>query len=237
MSEWSPKRFWKQTTVGQEGDGFTVLLDDKPIRTPAKAALALPTKAMAEAVATEWDAQGERIVPDSMPVTRSANSAIDKVTVQKPEVVAMLAEYGATDLLSYRADGPEELVERQAAAWDPYLDWAADRFDARLAVTGGVMPVAQDSTALDRLAAPLGELDAFELTAAHDLIAMSGSLVLGLAVIEGRAAAAPIWDISRVDELWQAEVWGRDEEAEETAARKRGDFLHAERFLQLARNA
>lgn len=233
MSEWKAKRFWKEATFEPVEGGWQVLLDGRPVRTPAKAALVLPSERLAQAIAAEWQAQGEKIDPRAMPATRTANSAIDKVAVQHEEVAAMLAAYGGSDMLCYRAEGPAELVARQSADWDPLLDWAETRFGARLAVTAGVMPVAQDAAALERLAAPLREMDPFALAAFHDLVALSGSLVLAHAVTEARLDAAEAWRLSRLDEEWQIEQWGEDEEAEALAQVKRTAFHDAARFWSL----
>jgi len=234
MSDWQPKRFWKTAKAVAAQDGFAVQLDSRPVRTPAKAPLILPSKAMAEAVATEWDAQEEKVNPLTMPVTRGANAAIDKVRTQRGEVIALLAEYGDSDLLCYRAAGPEDLVVLQAKAWDPMLDWAADTFGARLFVGQGVMHVAQRPEALQSLRAELTKLSDFELAAAHDLISLSGSLVLALAVMHDAMEPDEAWGASRVDEEFQISQWGRDEEAEEASQIKRQAFLNAARFYGLA---
>lgn len=234
MSDWAPKRFWKTARTEPTDTGVRVLLDDKPIRTPAGAPLVLPTAGLAEAVAAEWDAQEKVVDPGSMPMTRTANSAIDKVAPQKAGVVTMLTEYGATDLLSYRADVPRALAVQQSQLWDPLLDWAEQTFGARLAVTEGVMPVAQDDAALDRLAAPMFQMSPFRLAAFHDLVALSGSLVLAYAAAWGARPPEEAWELSRLDEDWQAEEWGRDEEAEEAAAIRRRAFLDAHSFWTLS---
>ena len=236
MSEWAAKRFWKEASVDAGAQDFGILLDGRPLRTPAKAELRVPTRAMAQAIVAEWESQDGAIRPETMPVTRSANAAIDKVAVQFDEVVDMLAEYGGTDLLSYRADGPEELVARQAQAWDALLDWAEDEFNARLAVTSGVIPVDQDAAALARLRAELAALSPFALAAMHDLISLTGSLVLGLAVARGRLDAQQAWDLSRIDEDWQREQWGADEDADDLASLKNEALLQAARIWSLARS-
>ena len=230
MSDWAAKRFWeKAVPVPLEG-GYGVALDGRQVKTPAKAALVVPTQKLAQEIAAEWDAQVKKIDPATMPFTRMANSAIDKVTPQKAEVVAMLAEYGGTDLLCYRALGQEALEERQKAVWDPLLDWAAQVFDAPLIVTKGVIPVDQPESALRRLHAEVERFDSFQIAAFHDLVAISGSLILALAVTRGRISGAQAWDLSRIDETFQIEAWGADEEAAELAAFKRDALLHAERF-------
>lgn len=234
MSEWAPKRFWKAADVAETEGGFTVLLDGRAVRTPAKAAFVVPTHAMAHAVAAEWDAQGEVVDPLSMPVTRSANAALDKVTTQHPEVAALIAAYGESDLLCHRAEAPAALVARQAAAWDPLLTWARDVLGAPLKVTSGVMPCRQPADSLAVLHGRVAGMDAFVLTALHDLVGLSGSLVIGLAAIEPAAPIEQLWDVSRIDEEWQQDQWGVDSEAAEAAERKKRDFLHARRFFDLA---
>jgi len=230
---WKPKRFWTQTQVVPAEGGFTVALDGRPVRTPAKAPLVLPTRALAEAVAAEWEAQEGEVDPMSMPCTRTANSAIDKVAVQYDEVAELLAAYGETDLVCYRAEGPEGLVARQAAAWDPLLDWAATTLGARLVAVTGLIPAPQDTGALDRLAARTRAFDRYELAAFHDLVTLSGSLVIAFAVVHGLADPEELWETSQVDELWQQEQWGADDDATEHRLLKKRAFLHAARFFSL----
>ena len=234
MSEWAMKRFWTDVSVEAAEDGHRVTLDGRRVKTPAKSELVLPTLAMAEAVAEEWAAQDGKVDPLSLPCTRSANSAIDRVTPQHAEVAEMLAAYGDSDLLCYRADAPEELVARQAERWDPALDWAAETLGARLEPRTGVMHAAQSDAALRALGARVHELGAFHLAAFHDLVGLTGSLVLGFAAASGWRDAEEIWALSRLDEDWQAEQWGGDEEAAELAALKRREFQHACRFFALA---
>ncbi|HKL45932.1 MAG TPA: ATP12 family protein [Roseovarius sp.] len=236
MSEWKARRFWKAAEAVPEGGGFTVRLDGRPVKTPAKAALVVPSHAMAQAIAAEWDAQGEQIDPRAMPVTRAANAAIDKVAQQHPEVAQMIADYGDSDLLCYRAESPVELVERQRQEWDPLLDWAADALGARLRPVTGVMHAPQDGAALATLSRQVHAMDAFTLTAFHDLVSLSGSLVIGFAALHESRDIAALWQASRVDETWQEELWGPDEEAREHAARKESDFHAAKRFHDLARS-
>lgn len=230
MSGWVPKRFWTDATVVPEGEGFAVALDGRPVRTPLKARLTVPTRVFAEEVAREWQAQAEVIDPSIMPATRLANAAIDKVAAQREEVVEMLVSYGGSDLLCYRAEGPAALVERQVERWDPLLAWAQQALGAGLRIATGVMPVEQTEADLQRLRAPVEVMDPFELAAFHDLVVLSGSLVLALAVTEGRLSAEEAWSLSRLDEEYQIEEWGEDEEAAEAAARRRTAFLDAARF-------
>lgn len=234
MSEWKQKRFWKEASVGEVDGGFTILLDGRTVKTPAKAALVMPTRVMAEAAAAEWQAQEDEVLPLTMPVTRSANAAIDKVAIQHGEVADMLAAYGGTDLLCYRADSPQELIERQAKAWQPLLDWAEAELNAPLRVASGVIHVDQPEASLKNLSREVHALSNFELAAFHDLVAMSGSLVIGFAIIRGFAPAENLWQVSRLDETWQEEQWGVDEEAADLAETKRVQFLHADRFFRMA---
>ena len=241
MSGWAAKRFWTAADVaevegeGKGGGGFTVQLDGRPVKTPARAALVVPTRAMAQAIAAEWDAQEGKVDPGSMPVTRSANAAIDKVTHQHAEVAGLIAAYGDSDHICYRAEAPAELVRRQAEGWDPLLDWAAAEFGGRLIPVQGVMHSPQPAAALAPMTAAVHAMDAFTLTAFHDLVSLSGSLVIGFAALRDHAAPDALWALSRIDEKWQAELWGADDEAEALAARKESDFLHAKRFYDLAR--
>lgn len=231
MSEWALKRFWKEATTEEKDGQFAVFLDGRPVKTPAKASLAVPTRALADAIAAEWDAQDKTVDPNTMPFTRMANAAIDKVSIQHAEVATMLADYGDSDLLCYRADRPESLVARQAREWDPALAWAQDALGARLEARAGVMHVPQDPASLAALSERVHMLDKFRLAAFHDLVTLSGSLVLGFAVAEGWKDADMIWEISMLDTLWQEEQWGRDEEAFEAAEVKRAAFRHAKTFF------
>ncbi|MEM9973585.1 MAG: ATP12 family protein [Pseudomonadota bacterium] len=235
MSGWAAKRFWREVHVAPVEGGFEILLDDKPVRTPAKAPLQLPTKALAGDVAAEWEAQDDIVRPELMPVTRMANSAIDKVRPQRTEIVDMLAGYGETDLLCYRAEAPDALVARQQAAWDPLLDWLTTTHGVRLRVTGGILPVAQDRTALAQLAGEIERFGPFELAAFHDLVTLPGSLVLGFAATARYASLEALWEAARLDEAWQIEQWGEDDKAEEANRLKRDAFLQAHRFFERAR--
>jgi len=234
MADWAAKRFWEETAVVPSGDGFTVELDGRSVKTPAKSLLVVPTAIMAEAIAAEWAAQGEKIDPMTMPVTRGANAAIDKVATQKAEVVEMLAAYGDSDLLCYRATGPDELVSLQRAAWDPLLDWAAISLGASLVSADGVMHVPQESNALKRLSSAVAEQTPFQLAGFHDLVSMSGSLILAFAVTHGRLTPAEAWSISRIDEEYQISQWGADEEASEITETKRQAFEQAAQFYDMS---
>jgi chaperone required for assembly of F1-ATPase len=233
MSAWTAKRFWIAAIAEPCDGGFTVRLDARPVRTPAKQPLIVPTLALAQAIAAEWEAQAGAVDPATMPFTRWANSAIDKVARQFDAVVDIVAAYGASDLLCYRAPGPEALVARQAAAWDPVLHWSATSLAAPMRATAGVIPIAQDTASLAALTARVAAQTPFQLAAFHDLVALSGSLVLALAVTLRHLDAATGWSLSRIDESWQAELWGTDAEAAESAATKQAAFLLADRFYGL----
>ncbi|MFW2545232.1 ATP12 family chaperone protein [Primorskyibacter sp. 2E107] len=235
MAEWAPKRFWQKTEIDTVEGGWTVTLDGRGVKTPAKTPLRVPTEALARAIAAEWQAQEDKVNPATMPFTRTANSALDKVATQHSEVAEMLAAYGDSDLLCYRADSPEALVERQANAWDPMLDWAETALGVRLQPRVGVIHAPQDAEALNVLSGQVKALDPFELAAFHDLVSLTGSLVLGFAAAHAHRPAAEIWLLSRIDEMWQEEQWGADDEATALASYKKDEFLHAAEFFRLAR--
>ncbi len=234
MSDWKAKRFWKEVAVVPVDGGFAIELDGRPVKTPAKRALILPTAAMADAVAVEWQTQDRVIKPDSMPVTKTANAALDKVAVQHAEVADMLAAYGDADLICYRAEAPAALVDRQAAAWDPMLDWADQVLNVRLQTRVGVIHAPQDPAELAKLSQRTHALGVFELAAFHDLVSLSGSLILGFAAAMQAREDQELWELSRLDETWQAEQWGRDDDAEAQAALKMASFMHASRMFQLS---
>jgi chaperone required for assembly of F1-ATPase len=210
-----------------------VLLDGKPVRTPAGRELAVPVKALAEALAAEWAAQGERIDPAAMPLTRLVNSALDGVTDRAAEVRAEIVKYAASDLLCYRAEGPAELVRRQAKAWDPVLAWAGSELDVHLATGQGIVPVAQPPAALDVVASRLTSLGALALAAYHVITTLTGSALLALAHARGRLTAEEAWAAAHIDEDWQIGQWGEDAEAQARRARRWAEMQAASRLLAL----
>ncbi len=214
---------------------FCVLLDGKPIRTPAKALLAVPNRALAEAVAGEWEAQREHIDPAGMPLTRLANSAIDGVRVHQADVRADIVKYAASDLLCYRASGPELLVRRQAEVWDPVLAWGREALGARFEVADGIMPVTQPDEAKLAIAGTLEGFDAFSLAALHVMTTLTGSALLTLAHARGHLSAEDAWAAAHVDEDWQIVRWGEDPEAAARRQRRWTEMQAASRLLALLR--
>jgi chaperone required for assembly of F1-ATPase len=230
MSDWKPKRFWQTAAAVPVPGGFAIALDARRVQTPAKAPLIVPTRALADAIAAEWDKQTDKIDPRTMPATRAANAAIDKVGPQRADVIRNIADYGDSDLLCYRATEPAALVARQSAAWDPLLQWAAETLGAPLTARPGVMHLPQAPAALAALTAEVGARDDFGLAALSELVSISGSLVLGLAVARGHLDADHAFDLSRIDEVWQIEQWGADDEAKTVEALKRTAFCAASDF-------
>lgn len=233
MTEWKARVFWQNVSVGEVEAGHGVFLDGRPVRTPNRALLTLPTRGLAELLASEWAAQAEVIRPETMPATRLANSAIEKVGPARADVAALVVSYGEADLLCHRADTPVALVQRQAEGWDPLIDWAAG-LGIHLQVSPGIMPIPQDREALSQLGREVAAMDDFRLAAFHELVTLSGSVIIALAVVHGVRDPELAWELSRIDEDWQAAQWGGDAEAEAVAAARRGDFLFAARFHALA---
>ncbi len=227
------KRFYAAAAVGSDGDAHAILLDGRPVKTPAKAPLALPARALADAIAAEWNAQGAKIDPRTMPLTGLANAAIDRVAPDPAAFAAGLARYGESDLLCYRADAPAALVRRQADAWDPLLAWARRRYDVDFAVTAGVIHRPQPALTVERLARAVAAHDAVTLAALSPLVTISGSLIIALALSEGEVSLDDAWGAGTVDDGWQAEQWGEDAEAAAALANRRAEFDAAHRFLGL----
>ena len=230
------KRFYKEVGVVPVEGEFRVLLDDRPIRTPAKRALSLPGRVLAEAVAADWRAQGETVEPLRMTLTRIANTGLDRIAAARAQSVEDVARYGATELLCYRADAPPELVARQQALWQPWLDWATAELGAPLAVGTGVVHVAQDPAALAALRLAVAAASDLELAALGVVVQSLGSLVLALAIWRGALAPDRAVELSQLDEVFQLERWGEDAEAAERRAALKRDVLNAARFLSLLRD-
>lgn len=229
------KRFYKSVTSVAGAEGWHIELDGRPVRTPARSLLMLPTVALAQAVADEWDTQGDVIAPQTMQFTGLSNAAIDQVSPNHASFAAGVAAYGQSDLLCYRAEAPAELVARQAAAWGPLLDWAQLRYDVAFRVTQGIIHVSQPSETLHRLSAVVAVFDPFTLAGLSTLVALSGSLVCGLALVDGGYETDVIWRAAEIDEAWQVEQWGEDAEAAARSAQRSLDFATARAFCAMTR--
>ena len=227
------KRFWRHATVRPGAGGDEVLLDERPMKTPARQPLALPTEMLAQAIADEWNAQGEEVNPQTMPLTGLANAAIDRVAPDKDGFADGLSSYGETDLLCYRADGPPSLVVRQAALWDPILAWARRRYDVDFEIVTGIVHRPQPPATIARLSHEVAVRDPFELAALAPLVTLSGSLLVALALAEEAIDLDAAWAAAILDEAWQAEQWGADAEATARLDARRAEFEAAERFLRL----
>jgi chaperone required for assembly of F1-ATPase len=229
------KRFYKEVSVGEAEEGFRILLDGRPVRTPAKNMLALPTRALAEAIAAEWRGQGETIDPVSMPFLKLANTVIDGVAANRAEIIAAILRFGEHDLLCYRAHQPPELAQLQAQGWDPALAWARRRLGVEFAVVEGFAHADQPAATLAIFRAALESYDSFSLAALHVVASVAGSLVLALALADGERNPAQVFALSRIDEDYQASKWGRDHEAEIRATNLARELDKAAEFIAAAR--
>jgi chaperone required for assembly of F1-ATPase len=230
------KRFYRDVDTGGEQGEIQVLLDGSPVRTPAKNLLILPTQALGDAIAAEWLGQAETVDPAAMGLTRLANSALDTVRRDRDHTITEIARFTATDLVCYRASDPDDLAARQNEAWQPLVDWVATEFRAELAVTDGLLPVAQSNTCLSALQGAIEAFDDFPLTGLHAATAACGSVVLGLALGHGRIDGATAWEYSLIDESFQIERWGEEDDATERRAALRRDISSAAEFLDLSRD-
>lgn len=229
------KRVYKTVAVAEGENGFAVHLDGRTVRSPARRDLILPNRALAEAVAAEWDAQAESIDPRTMPFMSLVATAADRVEIQRDHVIETIAGYAGSDMLCYRAEEPADLVRRQNAIWDPLLDWTADALGARLRVTTGIMPVRQDEAALNAIQGVVAGYEPLAMTALHEITSIAGSVVIGLAVTEGHIDADAGVVAAQLDETFQIEQNGEEEEAVERLANLRADLLAAAEFLRLSR--
>ena len=227
------KRFWKDAGAVETEGGWAIELDGRPVRTPLREALEVPTRALADAIAAEWNAVGETIDPRAMPMTGLANAAIDRVAPDRAAFAAGIAKYAEADLACYRADAPKALVDRQAEQWDALLGWARRRYDVDFAVTTGITHVEQPPATVERLSHAVEALDAFRLAGLSPMVTAGGSLVAALAVLEDAMSADRAWSAVTVDDEWQKERWGSDAEAEAALEGRRRDFMAGARFLEL----
>ncbi len=231
------KRFYSDVSVSPAGGGHAITLDGRPVKTPQRNALALPTSALAEAVADEWAAQGEDIIPASMPLTGLAQGALDQVASERARIVGRIAAFADSDMLYYRAnEGQQALVDHQALRWDPLLDWARQRYDVSFNLVYGIRYEPQPAEAIERLTAAVEAQDDFTVAAMLSLVGLSGSLIATLALVEQQFDSARLWPLVNLEELWQEQQWGRDEQAAATRGIKQAEFEAAARFLDLSRS-
>jgi chaperone required for assembly of F1-ATPase len=229
------RRVYREVRVAPSGGGWSILLDARTLQTPARAPLSVPRRALAEALAAEWDAQTEKVVPATMPLMRLAATAIDRTTAQRGAVIDEIVGYAETDLVCYRAERPPELVARQGAVWQPLVDWVTLRFDAPLVVTAGVVPKTQPAAAIGAIRAAVEPLDPLWLTALHSATTACGSVAIGLALAEQYLDAEGAWRASQLDETFQIEQWGEDPEAALRRANLKRDIEAVARFMDLLR--
>jgi chaperone required for assembly of F1-ATPase len=227
------KRFWNTAEATLVNGGWTIALDGRPVKTPGRASLIVPTEALARAIADEWAGVEGDVDPGAMALTGIANGAIDRVAPHREGFAAGLARYGEGDLICYRAEGPPGLLAGQEAGWDALLAWARRHYEVDFATTHGLIPVAQPPVTVERLAHAVSTLDPFRLAALSPLVTIGGSLIIALAVLEKAVGSGEAWDAVSVDERWQLKQWGADAEAEAALADRQRDFLAAARFLKL----
>ena len=228
------KRFWKEATVAEVQGGWQVLLDGRAVKTQAGSAQVVPNKALAEALAGEWAAQGETVDPQSLPLRDLADLAIDVIAPDRAGAEAKLLGYGETDTLCYRAEPDEPLHARQLEVWEPLLKAAESRWDIHFERVGGVIHRPQSQATLAQLEKVLAAQDNFSLAALTTVTSLAASLVVGLGALEPGADTAALWTAAELEEYWQVELWGEDEEAAQRRARRFAAFCSAVRFSELA---
>jgi chaperone required for assembly of F1-ATPase len=227
------KRFWKDVAVEREGDGWTLNLDDRPVRTPASQPLIVPTQPLVDAIAEEWRSVEGEVDPRQMPLTGLANAAIDRIAPERQAFASGLAKYSEADLACYRSEWPPDLVKRQSESWDGLLAWGRRRYDVDFSTTSGLLHVPQAQATIDRLSQAVSELDAFHLAGLSPLVTAGGSLLAALAVLEKAMTPEEAWNAVSIDDRWQLEQWGADAEAEQALDGRRRDFFAGARFLDL----
>lgn len=243
MKKALPRRFYKEVGLGVTLEGFAILLDGRPVKTPTKSGLTLPTEGLANAVAREWADQVKEIDPATMPLTKLCNTAIDRVRGRETEIVDELAAYADSDLVCYRAAHPLALAQAQAAAWDPVLAWARASLGAPFVTVQGLSHQPQPETSIEKARSALAEFDAFELCALHNITTLTGSVLLALAhARDGRAGAQSwalekVWSVAHVDEDFQIAAWGQDDDAVIRRAGRWREMQAAGQLLRLARKS
>lgn len=228
-----PKRFYKSVAVT---DQLGIVLDGRTVKTPLKAALILPNRALAEAVAAEWDAQVDVINPHAMPLTKLANTAIDRAITERAKIAAEILEFAGSDMVCYRAESPAGLVLRQTTHWDPIIAWAKADLKLDLATVNTITHKRQSRAALRTLEAHIKGLDPFSFVAVHNLTTLTGSALLAAMTAAGKIPADAAWLAANVDEDWQIETWGEDAEATARRAGRRNEFSACVTFVNLAHN-
>jgi chaperone required for assembly of F1-ATPase len=227
------KRFWKEVSVDKEEGGWAIALDGRPVRTPARSALIVPSERLAKAIEEEWLSVADDIEPRSMPLTGLANAAIDRIAPEREAFAIGLAKYSEADLACYRSEWPPELVSRQTDSWDRLLAWARRRYDVDFSTTRGLVHVPQAQATIDRLSQAVAELDPFHLAGLSPLVTTGGSLIAALAVLEKAMTADEAWQAVSIDDRWQLEQWGADSDAQAAFENRERDFMAGARFLEL----
>ena len=231
-----PKRFYDTVRFEDSPQGFTILLDDRQVRTPARAGLCIARKALAEELVREWDAQKEHIDPSKMPMTKRANTALDRVRGREEDVVREIVDYAGSDLLCYRADGPDGLVKLQCEHWDRVLEWVKQELNIEFLAEQGISYFAQPRHSLDQIRSVYILKSFYELTPLHTMTTLTGSALLALAHAHGYLSADELWTAANVDEDWQISKWGEDDEARQRRKIRLAELDEDVKFLQLVRN-
>ncbi len=234
MTAGPARRFYKQVAVTGAAAPFAITLDERTLRTPLKRPLDLPTKALADALAAEWEAQAEKIEPHTMPFTKLANTALDRVATDKDRIVGEIVDFAGSDLVCYRAANPPDLVERQVRIWQPVLDWARATFKGEFQATEGILHIAQPEASLAALREYLSTKSPWALTALHNMTTLTGSALISTMAAEKGLLPAEAWLAAHVDEDWQIEQWGWDEEARHRRDFRKREFDTCLRFCELS---
>jgi len=227
------KRFYKSVSLQEQPGGFGLALDERPVKTPLKKALMMPSRGLGDAVAQEWERQEEHIDPNSMMLTKLCNTALDRVGDDRARIIDEIVDYANADLLCYRAEGPVELVARQCKLWDPMLEWASQDLGARFSATAGIVHQSQSEDCLTAFRRFVEGLNDFAMAGYHNAMTMTGSAILAAAAQRRHLPADEVWSLAHVDEDWQIERWGGDEEEAERRTRRHAEFLGIFEFLTL----
>ncbi|MCP5081750.1 MAG: ATPase [Alphaproteobacteria bacterium] len=227
------KRFYKSVSLQDQSGGFGLALDERPVKTPLKKALRMPSRRLGEAVVREWERQEEHIDPGSMMLTKLCNTALDRVGDDRSRIIDEIVDYANADLLCYRAEGPAKLVARQCKHWDPVLKWAAEDLGARFSMTTGITHQSQSDACLTAFRRFVEDLNDFAMAGYHNAMTITGSAVLAAAAQRQHLPAEEVWSLAHVDEDWQIEQWGPDEEEAERRSGRRAEFQGIIEFLML----